>query len=121
MRGRSVTYVPGIWSVTFVSGRTDAITEKNPHVPSPRISHTLGSLVGVNVTLEDPDATDIAPFDASVNQGTEQMATETAEFVAEELGGSGNVVGVGIGIPVPVIQYQMSVMQEQAEVILDAG
>jgi len=71
--------------------------------------------VGVNVTLEDPEATDIAPFDASVNQGTEQMATETAEFVAEELGGSGNVLGVGIGIPVPVIQYQMSVMQSVAE------
>ena len=73
------------------------------------------STVGVNVTLEDPEATDIAPFNASVNQGTEQMATETADFVAEELGGSGNVLGVGIGIPVPVIQYQMSVMQETAE------
>ena len=73
------------------------------------------STVGVNVTLEDPEATDIAPFNASVNQGTEQMATETADFVADELGGSGNVLGVGIGIPVPVIQYQMSVMQETAE------
>jgi ribose transport system substrate-binding protein len=71
--------------------------------------------VGVNVSLEDPDVADVAPFDASVNQGTEQMATETAEFVIDELGGSGNVLGVGIGFPVPVIQYQMSVMQQVAE------
>jgi ribose transport system substrate-binding protein len=68
--------------------------------------------VGVNVTLEDPEVADVAPFDASVNQGTEQMATETAEFVIDQLGGSGNVLGVGIGFPVPVIDYQMAVMEE---------
>jgi ribose transport system substrate-binding protein len=70
--------------------------------------------VGVNVSLEDPEVADVAPFDASVNQGTEQMATETAEFVIEQLGGAGNVLGVGIGFPVPVIDYQMAVMEEQA-------
>src|SRR5829696_6355188 len=59
--------------------------------------------IGINVTLDNPDATDVSPFEASVNQGTEQMATETAEYVAEQLGGSRNVLGVGIGIPVPVI------------------
>ena len=68
----------------------------------------------MNVTLEDPDATDIKPFDASVNQGTTQMATETATFVSEQLGGTGNVLGVGIGVPVPVIQYQMQTMKDQA-------
>jgi ribose transport system substrate-binding protein len=70
--------------------------------------------VGVNVSLEDPTVADVAPFDASVNQGTEQMATETAKFVIDELGGKGNVLGVGIGFPVPVIDYQMKVMQEAA-------
>ena len=68
--------------------------------------------VGVNVSLEDPEVADVAPFDASVNQGTEQMATETAEFVIDQLGGQGNVLGVGIGFPVPVIDYQMAVMEE---------
>ena len=68
--------------------------------------------VGVNVSLEDPEVADVAPFDASVNQGTEQMATETAEFVIDQLGGQGNVLGVGIGFPVPVIEYQMAVMEE---------
>jgi ribose transport system substrate-binding protein len=89
--------------------------DANAVVPAVERASEAGiSIVGVNVTLEDPEATDIAPFDASVNQGTEQMATETADFVAEELGGSGNVLGVGIGAPVPVIQYQMSVMEETA-------
>ena len=73
------------------------------------------TVVGVNVTLEDPDAEDIAPFDASVNQGTEQMANETAEFVIEQLDGSGNVLGIGIGFPVPVIQFQMATMQAAVE------
>ena len=68
--------------------------------------------IGVNVSLEDPEVADVAPFDASVNQGTEQMATETAEFVIDQLGGQGNVLGVGIGFPVPVIDYQMAVMEE---------
>ncbi|MGI9051497.1 MAG: sugar ABC transporter substrate-binding protein [Ilumatobacteraceae bacterium] len=71
--------------------------------------------IGVNASLEDPTAASVAPFDASVNQGTEQMATETAEFVADQLGGTGNVLGVGIGVPVPVIQYQMAAMQDSAE------
>ena len=68
--------------------------------------------IGVNASLEDPEVADVAPFDASVNQGTEQMATETAEFVIDQLGGQGNVLGVGIGFPVPVIDYQMAVMEE---------
>ena len=68
--------------------------------------------IGVNVSLEDPEVADVAPFDASVNQGTEQMATETADFVIDQLGGQGNVLGVGIGFPVPVIDYQMAVMEE---------
>ncbi len=71
--------------------------------------------IGVNASLEDPTAESVAPFDAAVNQGTEQMATETAEFVAEQLGGKGNVLGIGIGFPVPVIQYQMATMKESAE------
>lgn len=68
--------------------------------------------VGVNVSLEDPAVADVAPFDASINQGTEQMATETAEFVIDQLGGTGNVLGVGIGFPVPVIDYQMALMEQ---------
>lgn len=70
--------------------------------------------IGVNASLDNPKATDVKPFDASVNQGTEQMANETVKFVIDKLGGKGNVLGVGIGVPVPVIQYQMSVMQKAA-------
>ena len=73
--------------------------------------------IGVNASLEDPTVESVAPFDAAVNQGTEQMATETAEFVAEQLGGTGNVLGVGIGVPVPVIQYQMATMQTSVEAL----
>jgi ribose transport system substrate-binding protein len=70
--------------------------------------------IGVNASLENPTAKDVSPFDASVNQGTEQMAKETAQFVAEKLGGKGKVLGVGIGVPVPVIQFQMKTMKAEA-------
>jgi ribose transport system substrate-binding protein len=69
--------------------------------------------VGINGTLFDPEADSADPFDAAVNQGEEQMATETAEFVIGELGGEGNVLGIGLGIPVPTIEYQMQVMEEE--------
>jgi ribose transport system substrate-binding protein len=69
-------------------------------------------LVGINATLFDPEATSATPYDAAVNQGEEQMATETADFVIGELGGTGNVLGVGLGFPVPTIEYQMQVMEE---------
>ena len=69
-------------------------------------------VVGLSVSLDEPD--DIAPYDAAVNQGLEQQATEAAELVAEELGGTGNVVGIGIGFPVPVILFQVAAMEEQA-------
>ena len=74
--------------------------------------------IGINATLEDPDAADAAPFDAAVNQGEEQMATETGEFVIDQLGGQGNVLGIGLGIPVPTIEYQMEVMEQ---VVTDGG
>jgi ribose transport system substrate-binding protein len=69
--------------------------------------------IGINGTLFDPDADSAAPFDAAVNQGEQQMATETAEFVIDQLGGQGNVLGIGLGIPVPTIEYQMQVMEEE--------
>ena len=70
--------------------------------------------IGINASLGNPNG-DVAPFDAAVNQGTEQMATETAKFVAQKLGGKGNVLGVGLGAPVPVIQFQMATMKRVAE------
>jgi ribose transport system substrate-binding protein len=104
----------------LVSQKVDGIIvfPLDPDAVQPAVTRAADAgikTVGVNVTLEDPEATDIKPFDASVNQGTEQMATETAEFVAEELNGEGNVLGVGIGIPVPVIKFQMAVMKRVAE------
>ena len=70
--------------------------------------------IGINASLENPNG-DVAPFDAAVNQGTEQMASETAKFVAQKLGGKGNVLGVGLGSPVPVIQFQVATMKRVAE------
>ena len=69
--------------------------------------------IGINATLGNEDAADAAPFDAAVNQGETEMATGTAEFVVEQLGGKGNVLGVGLGIPVPTIEYQMGVMEDE--------
>jgi ribose transport system substrate-binding protein len=74
--------------------------------------------IGINATLFDPDADSADPFDAAVNQGEQQMATETAAFVVDQLGGQGNVLGIGLGIPVPTIDYQMQVMEDE---ITDAG
>jgi ribose transport system substrate-binding protein len=74
--------------------------------------------IGINATLGNTDATSAAPFDAAVNQGEEEMATGTANFVVDKLGGKGNVLGIGLGIPVPTIEYQMQVMQK---VVTDGG
>jgi ribose transport system substrate-binding protein len=74
--------------------------------------------IGINATLGNTGATDAQPFDAAVNQGEEEMATGTATFVVDKLGGTGNVLGVGLGIPVPTIEYQMQVMQK---VVTDGG
>ena len=70
--------------------------------------------IGINGTLFDTSVETADPFDAAVNQGEEQMATETAEFVIDQLGGQGNVLGIGLGIPVPTIEYQMQVMEQAA-------
>jgi ribose transport system substrate-binding protein len=74
--------------------------------------------IGINATLGNTDATSAAPFDAAVNQGEEEMATGTANFVVNQLHGKGNVLGIGLGIPVPTIEYQMQVMQK---VVTDGG
>jgi ribose transport system substrate-binding protein len=74
--------------------------------------------IGINATLGNTDATSASPFDAAVNQGEEEMATGTANFVVDKLGGKGNVLGIGLGIPVPTIEYQMQVMQK---VVTDGG
>jgi ribose transport system substrate-binding protein len=68
--------------------------------------------IGINATLGNTDATTADPFDAAVNQGEEEMATGTADFVVDQLGGKGNVLGIGLGIPVPTIEYQMGVMED---------
>jgi ribose transport system substrate-binding protein len=68
--------------------------------------------IGINATLGNTEATDAAPFDAAVNQGEQEMATGTAQFVVDTLGGTGNVLGIGLGIPVPTIEYQMQVMEQ---------
>ncbi len=69
--------------------------------------------IGINLTLGNTDATSVSPYDAAVNQGEQEMATGTAAFVCDKLGGSGNVLGIGLGIPVPTIEYQMQVMQDE--------
>src|SRR5437867_1231095 len=37
--------------------------------------------IGINLTLGDTSATSVAPYDAAVNQGEQEMATGTAQFV----------------------------------------
>lgn len=68
--------------------------------------------IGINLTLGNSKATSVAPFHASVDQGEQEMATGTANWVVQQLHGKGNVLGVGLGIPVPTIEYQMKVMQQ---------
>jgi ribose transport system substrate-binding protein len=69
--------------------------------------------IGINLTLGDTSATSVSPYDASVNQGEQEMATGTAKFVCDQLNDQGNVLGVGLGVPVPTIEYQMKVMQDE--------
>lgn len=73
-------------------------------------------VVGYNaVTTDATTASAIYPFSADINQGLiHQGAQLAAAFVAKQLNGKGNVLGVGIAAPVPSLHAFMSA--EQADV-----
>lgn len=73
-------------------------------------------VLGYNaVTADVTSASQIAPYQADLNQGLiGEGAKLAAQFVDQQLHGSGNVVGVGIAAPVPSLHAFMSA--EQADV-----
>ncbi len=73
-------------------------------------------VLGYNaVTTDATTSSAIYPFNADINQGLiHQGAQLAAAFVAKQLHGKGNVLGVGIAAPVPSLHAFMSA--EQADV-----
>lgn len=64
-------------------------------------------VIGFNAILE-PTEGDIAPYDANFDQGESiEGAQLLSDYVAEQIGGEGNVVGVGLGFPVPSLQFML--------------
>ncbi len=74
------------------------------------------AVLGYNaVTTDATSASQIYPYSADINQGLiHQGAQLAAQFVDQQLHGSGNVLGVGIAAPVPSLHAFMSA--EQADV-----
>lgn len=68
------------------------------------------AVLGYNaVTTDATSASQIYPYSADVNQGLiHQGAKLAAQFVASQLHGSGNVLGVGIAAPVPSLHAFIS-------------
>lgn len=65
-------------------------------------------VIGYNAILE-PTEGDIAPYDANFDQGEDiEGAQLLSDYVAEQVGGKGNVLGIGLGFPVPALQFMMS-------------
>ncbi|HEY1370530.1 MAG TPA: sugar ABC transporter substrate-binding protein [Gaiellaceae bacterium] len=66
-------------------------------------------VLGFNAVVEKPAAgAKIAPYDANFDQGEDyQGAQMLANFVAKELHGSGNVLGIGISVPVPSLHFML--------------
>jgi len=102
----------------LVTQKVDAIIvfPLDPNAITPAVERAQAAgikTIGINATLGNEGAADAKPFDAAVNQGEKEMAEGTAQFVIDQLGGKGNVLGIGLGIPVPTIEYQMQVMEDE--------
>lgn len=70
-------------------------------------------VLGFNAVVQQPKAgASIAPYDANFDQGEDyQGAKMLAQFVAKQLHGSGNVLGIGIAIPVPSLHFMLRQFQ----------
>lgn len=105
----------------FISQKVDGIIVEplNASAVKPVVEQAQAAgikVIGSNLTLGKTGTTtaDIAPFQASVDEGYQQSAQETAQYLSGQLGGHGNVLGIGIGFPVPVIQYEVSALHTAA-------
>lgn len=73
-------------------------------VPALTQAHNAGiKIIGYNaLTAEPASGASIAPYDTDLDQGIINAgSTDAANYVAQQLGGKGNVVGVNISAPVP--------------------
>lgn len=70
-------------------------------------------VLGFNAVVQQPKAgTSIAPYDANFDQGEDyQGAKLLAQYVSQQLHGSGNVVGIGISAPVPSLHFMLQQYQ----------
>jgi ribose transport system substrate-binding protein len=70
-------------------------------------------VLGFNAIVQKPGAgASIAPYDADFDQGEDyQGAQLLAKYVADQLHGKGNVLGIGIGVPVPSIKFMVQNFQ----------
>jgi ribose transport system substrate-binding protein len=80
-------------------------------------------VLGFNAVVQQPKpGASVAPYDANFDQGEDyQGAKLLAQYVSQQLHGSGNVLGIGISAPVPSLhfmlqQYQMYLKQDAPNV-----
>jgi ribose transport system substrate-binding protein len=101
----------------FVTQHVDAIIvfplSQNSLTPALNRAKQAGiKVLGFNAIL-DPNQANIAPYDADFDQGeTFQGAQLAADYVNQQLGGKGRVLGVGIGVPVPSLQLMTTNFQK---------
>jgi len=70
-------------------------------------------VLGFNAVVQKPaPGASIAPYTADFDQGEDyQGAYLLAKYVAQQLHGSGNVLGIGIGVPVPSLHFMVQQYQ----------
>jgi ribose transport system substrate-binding protein len=70
-------------------------------------------VLGFNAVVQQPaPGASVAPYNADFDQGEDyQGARLLAQYVAKQLHGSGNVLGIGIGVPVPSLHFMVQQYQ----------